>query len=96
MLTNFEKEMKKREDKKKLIKQMNDYRIELNVGGKHFETSRPILTPAGSIFATILDEKQYSLFLDRDGTVYNFILNYLRLEAFLQPSSLTIRSYYGK
>ena len=81
MLNHFEKEMTKREEKKKLIKQMNDNRVTLNVGGEQFHTSRPILTSAGGIFAAILNENQDSLFLDRDGSVYPFILNYLRQEA---------------
>ena len=73
--------------------------IELNVGGQHFTTSLQTLTKdAGSMlhamFSGRFDTKPAedgSYFIDRDGTHFRYILNYLRTGRLLLPEDKLVR-----
>ena len=61
--------------------------VHLDVGGKQFTTSLSTLTsvPGSKIFdlftgrlATVLDMKTNSYFIDRDGELFRFVLQFLR------------------
>jgi hypothetical protein len=76
--------------------------IKLSVGGLKYETTVETLTKdLGSVFAKffIQGEKhpdfimtaQGTLFIDRDGSLFNYILNYLRDTKILLPFSYETR-----
>ncbi|CAO3651644.1 unnamed protein product [Mucor fragilis] len=70
----------------KEIKRFQDEKIKLNVGGQLFETSLTTLrrdpnSMLASMFSedrTILPDADNSYFIDRDGTYFRLVLNYLR------------------
>ncbi|XP_068760043.1 uncharacterized protein [Montipora capricornis] len=73
--------------------------IELNVGGQHFTTSLQTLTKdAGSMLHAMFSErfdtkpaKDGSFFIDRDGTHFRYILNYLRTGRLILPEEKLVR-----
>jgi len=73
--------------------------IKLNVGGQHFSTSLQTLTKdTGSLlhamFSGRFDSKSAedgSYFIDRDGTHFRYILNYLRTGHLLLPDEKLVR-----
>lgn len=73
--------------------------VELNVGGQHFTTSLQTLTKdTGSMlhamFSGRFDTKPAedgSYFIDRDGTHFRYILNYLRTGRLLLPEDKLVR-----
>ena len=73
--------------------------VELNVGGQHFTTSLQTLTKdTGSMlhamFSGRFDTKPAedgSYFIDRDGTNFRYILNYLRTSRLLLPGDKLVR-----
>ncbi|XP_050398389.2 uncharacterized protein LOC126816176 [Patella vulgata] len=79
---NFEEEMKKMSE----LHKIRDSRIKLDIGGHQFTTSLLSLTrdPASMLSAMfsgrhdIKKETDGSYFIDRDGTHFRYILNYLR------------------
>ena len=73
--------------------------VELNVGGQHFTTSLQTLTKdTGSMlhamFSRRFDTKQAedgSYFIDRDGSHFRYIFNYLRTGRLLLPEDKLVR-----
>ena len=71
--------------------------VKLNVGGQHFTTSLQTLTrDPNSMLAAMFSGKfemkpseDGSFFIDRDGTYFRFILNYLRNGELILPDSAT-------
>ena len=74
--------------------------IELNVGGQHFTTSLETLrkdaaSMLNAMFSGRFDvkpDKSGAYFIDRDGTHFRYILNYLRTGKLIVPEDITIRS----
>ena len=69
--------------------------VHLDVGGKHYTTSLATLqaVPGSRIYktfsgrlATILDKKTNCYFLDRDGELFSYVLQYLRTGSLLLPA----------
>ena len=73
--------------------------IELNVGGQHFTTSLETLRKdAGSMLNAMFSgrfdvkpDKSGAYFIDRDGTHFRYILNYLRTGKLLVPEDSMIK-----
>ena len=73
--------------------------VELNVGGQHFTTSLQTLTKdPGSMLHAMFSERfdtkptdDGSYFIDRDGTHFRYILNYLRTGRLLLPDDELVR-----
>ena len=73
--------------------------VELNVGGQHFTTSLQTLTkdPGSMLHAMFSGRfdtkpaKDGSCFIDRDGTHFRYILNYLRTGRLLLPEDKLVR-----
>ena len=73
--------------------------IKLNVGGQHFTTSLQTLTKdTGSMLHAMFSErfdtkpaKDGSYFIDRDGTHFRYILNYLRTGRLILPEDKLVR-----
>ena len=70
--------------------------VKLNVGGQHFTTSLQTLTrDPNSMLAAMfsgrheLETTDGSFFIDRDGTYFRFILNYLRNGELILPDGAT-------
>ena len=71
--------------------------VKLNVGGQHFTTSvQTLKKDPNSMLATLFSGKfemkpseDGSFFIDRDGTYFRFILNYLRSGELILPDSAT-------
>ncbi|ELU09512.1 hypothetical protein CAPTEDRAFT_85772, partial [Capitella teleta] len=71
--------------------------VKLNVGGKWFSTTRPTLfAREGSLFQDMLMMEDHHLenqpgyfFIDRDGELFRFILNYLRSGELTCPKHFT-------
>ena len=71
--------------------------VKLNVGGKHFTTSLQTLTrDRNSMLAAMFSGRHEvqttedgSFFIDRDGTYFRFILNYLRNGELILPDGAT-------
>ena len=71
--------------------------VKLNVGGQHFTTSLQTLTrDPNSILAAMFSGRHKlettedgSFFIDRDGTYFRFILNYLRNGELILPEGAT-------
>ena len=54
-------------------------RITLDVGGRHFATSRKTLLKAeGSLLKLLVQDGKRHYFIDRDGAHFRYILNFLR------------------
>lgn len=72
---------------------MNDDKlIRLNVGGKWFSTSRQTLlsfpdTVLARLALNAECEKQGYYFIDRDGTLFEYILNFMRNKNSLLPNN---------
>src|ERR1700722_10791527 len=70
--------------------------IRLNVGGCHFETSKETLVQCSGYFRTMLSGKfgdwhegtSSEIFIDRDGSHFAHLLNYLRDPRSLVPDGL--------
>lgn len=80
----------------------DDEIVRLNVGGQLFSTTkRTLLSAENSIFGQILNDKSGkndfessmihladgSLFIDRDGCLFAFVLEYLRLRKLILPEN---------
>ena len=71
--------------------------MKLNVGGKHFTTSlQTLATDPNSMLAAMFSSRlevqtteDGSFFIDRDGTYFRFILNYLRNGELILPEGAT-------
>ena len=75
--------------------------VHLDVGGKQFTTSLSTLTsvPGSKIFdlftgrlATVLDMKTNSYFIDRDGELFRFVLQFLRDGTLAVPDNFQVIS----
>ena len=55
-------------------------RVSLNVGGVWYDTTRETLLSRNSQFfeRALCDEETDSLFIDRDGLIFAYILNFMR------------------
>ena len=61
------------------LKSKQETRITLDIGGRHFATSREtLLTDKKSIFNILLAEEKQHYFIDRNGALFRYILNYLQ------------------
>ncbi len=60
-------------------------RIKLNVGGKHFETTRETLE-LSSYFDNWEESKEDELFIDRDGEIFTHVLRLLRYPEYPYPN----------
>ncbi|KIH45685.1 K+ channel tetramerization domain protein [Ancylostoma duodenale] len=68
--------------------------IVLNVGGKKFSTTLETLTstkPGDHTYFTSLDYSKGEVFIDRDPTVFKYILNFLREGRVIIPSDMFTR-----
>ena len=64
-------------------------RVTLDVGGRHFATSRKtLLRDKESIFHNMLKEGVHHYTIDRDGGHFRYILNFLRAEGSMTLASL--------
>jgi hypothetical protein len=76
-------------------------RVKLNIGGVRFETSEPTLTKSSGFFRALLSENfkkevdaDGSVFIDRNGTHFAPILDYLRTGSFYKPKDLTLDTLF--
>ena len=68
--------------------------IVLNVGGQKFETSVETLTMRYGFFKNLIESfhgSEREFFIDRDGTYFRHILNYLRGSHYLPPNSAILK-----
>mmetsp|Transcript_23799 Transcript_23799/g.39142 ORF Transcript_23799/g.39142 Transcript_23799/m.39142 type:complete len:286 (-) Transcript_23799:58-915(-) len=73
-------------DKARRQHQWTNQKVLLNIGGRMFHTSQHTLTRlSGNFFSSLLSgnfkvvtDADGSIFVDRDGTTFEFVLNYLR------------------
>lgn len=91
-LTEFERRMKIRDEYRLAI--MEDEKVVINVGGKRFHTSVRTLTSGtdhmlAAMFSGTWKMQLYGneYFIDRDGTHFRYILNYLRDGHVVLPES---------
>ena len=92
---NFENDIAKMKE----VNKIQETQVKLDVGGHNFVTSVEILTSdPESLFATMFSgvhpmkqEEDGSYFIDRDGTHFRFVLNFLR-NGTLGPVEPTIRN----
>jgi len=93
---NLENEKRIWEEEKEIIDKVSSKLkniIKLDIGGVRFKTSKSTLTNFDSYFKSMfsgrhaieLDEDGY-IFIDRDGTYFHYILNYLRNGNILLPN----------
>ncbi|KAI9258794.1 hypothetical protein BDA99DRAFT_514174 [Phascolomyces articulosus] len=83
---SLEHEKKKYDREEQVMKEVRRFqheKVKLNVGGKPFVTSKTTLTRdpnslLANIFHTQQPDEDGSYFLDRDGTYFRLVLNYLR------------------
>eukprot|EP01027_Heterolobosea_sp_BB2_P009921 GEZU01014604.1.p1 GENE.GEZU01014604.1~~GEZU01014604.1.p1 ORF type:complete len:207 (-),score=47.40 GEZU01014604.1:104-724(-) len=74
------------EEKTKVVKVINQKKLKLNVGGTRFETTLTTLTSDTESMLAAMFSGRYNMepdedgeyFIDRDGSVFGFVLNYLR------------------
>ena len=80
ILTSVDKNLQEDERIRSDLKQINKERVTLNIGGRNFETSYPILLrDEQSIFNVLFHEERHTtFFFDRDSSHFCYILNYLR------------------
>ena len=80
ILTSVDKNLQEDERIRSDLKQINKERVTLNIGGRNFETSYPILLrDEQSIFNVLFhEERPTTFFFDRDSSHFRYILNYLR------------------
>ena len=82
ILTSVDKNLQEDERIRSDLKQINKERVTLNIGGRNFETSYPILLKdEQSIFNVLFhEERPTTFFFDRDSSHFRYtcILNYLR------------------
>ena len=78
-VTSIDRELEERERIEKEVKEQEEGRITLDVGGRHFAASRTtLLKDKSSIFHIMLEDGKKHYFIDRDGAHFRYILNYLR------------------
>ena len=74
-MTSADRRIQAREDQE----QSQADRITLDVGGRHFATTRAtLLSTPDTLFQDIITPDRNHFFIDRDGAHFRFILNYLR------------------
>ena len=70
-------------------------KVTLNVGGRHFATSRrTLLSQPNSLFHSLMKEERSHYDIDRDGGHFRYILNYLRSDGLLSLASLPRENRY--
>ncbi|KAL9645976.1 hypothetical protein ABK040_000447 [Willaertia magna] len=93
----LEEENQQWEEEKQLMKTLNPKTndiVYLNVGGRHFTTSITILTTFSNSFFTTMFSGRFELsktkdgyiFIDRDGDLFVYILEYLRDREIILPN----------
>ncbi|KAL9646001.1 hypothetical protein ABK040_000441 [Willaertia magna] len=94
----LEEEKQQWEKEKQLMKTLNPITsVYLNVGGRHFTTSITTLTTLSNSFFTTIFSGRFELsktkdgyiFIDRDGDLFVYILEYLRDREIIFPNSDT-------
>lgn len=72
-------------------------RVTLDVGGRHFATSKgTLLKDKNSLFNILLDDQKTHYFIDRDGAHFRYILNYLREDCAMDIAILPRETRYLK
>ena len=83
---------KERQEMTRILKKY-DRIVTLNIGGQVFSTTAKTLTKEECLFTKLLSgryqlvEVQGAIFIDRDPTHFRKILNYLRTNTFIRPTS---------
>ena len=95
IITQHDKVLEGRDRIENDLKDKQSSRITLDIGGRHFATSRsPLLKEKYSLFAILLQEEKTYYFIDRDGAHFRYILNYLREECSLSIAILPRENRY--
>lgn len=74
--------------------------VKLNVGGKHFEVSRNLIVKDDTdtmlsrlVSDTWLEDPEKEIFIDRDGDIFSYILNYLRQGEIMIPETMSMDQF---
>ena len=95
VVTRKDRELEIREENEQILKELQGDRITLDVGGRHFATSRRTLLKAdGSILKVLAQDGKRHYFIDRDGAHFRYILNYLREDCNLSVAVLPHENRY--
>ena len=95
VVTRMDRELEIREENEQILKELHGDRITLDVGGRHFATSRRTLLKAdGSILKVLVQDGKRHYFIDRDGAHFRYILNYLREDCNLSVAVLPRENRY--
>ena len=95
VVTRKDRELEIREENEQILKELQGDRITLDVGGRHFATSRRTLLKAdGSILKVLAQDGKRHYFIDRDGAHFRYILNYLREDCNLSVAVLPRENRY--
>ena len=95
VVTRMDRELEIREENEQILKELQGDRITLDVGGRHFATSRRTLLKAdGSILKVLVQDGKRHYFIDRDGAHFRYILNYLREDCNLSVAVLPRENRY--
>ena len=88
------------EEREKLetdVRSKQSGRITLDVGGRHFATSKEtLLKDKNSLFTVLLEDQKKHYFIDRDGTHFRYVLNYLREDCSMNIAILPRETRYLK
>ena len=94
-VTSIDEQLEERELIERELKEQEEGRITLDVGCRHFATSRKILLKdKNSIFNVLLEEGKKHYFIDRDGAHFRLILNYLRQDCSTMLAALPRENKY--
>ena len=88
------------EEREKLetdLKSKQSGRITLDVGGRHFATSKEtLMKDKNSLFTILLEDQKNHYFIDRDGAHFRYVLNYLREDCTMDIAILPRETRYLK
>ena len=95
IITSIDMRIKEREEIEEDFRSKMEGRITLDIGGRHFATSRKTLfKDTNSIFSILLRDDRSHYFIDRDGAHFRYILNYLRQDCTLDMAILLRENRY--
>ena len=79
IITRPDRMILEKEQIEKDLREGQEDRVTLDVGGRHFATSRKtLLKDKESLLTFLLQDGKKHYFIDRDGAHFRYILNYLR------------------